>query len=218
MTPVEILGWAGALAAISIGIPQAVRLLRTRSTAGLAVLTWQLLLGLNIGWFGHGILIEAPNMVVPNVFSAVVSATVLLLIRSARGLNPVTILIPTALIAAVMIGADLIGGSTAFGVVALLGSLIANAGQAINLVRSPDVSGVAPGYLIAQLVNQVLWVTWGFAVSDSGTILSSISTGLVIVFSTIWWLLRRAGLRPLFVRAESVGVVSGQAAPVSSRP
>lgn len=216
MTPVDILGWVGALMAIAIGIPQAVRLLRTRDTAGLAVMTWQLMLGLNIGWFSHGLLIDAPQMVVPNLISAAISATVLLLIRRARGLNPVTLLIPTVLIAAVMIGADLIAGSAAFGVAAVLGSMLANAGQAVNLVRSPDISGVAPGYLIIQLVNQVIWAIWAIVVGEPGTTISAISTGLIITFSSVWWLLRRAGLRPLFVRAEPVAVVPEEVTPVSS--
>lgn len=214
MTSVEILGWAAAVAAVAIGVPQAFRLLRTRSTAGLSVMMWQVILGLNLGWFVHGVVIDALNMIVPNAFSAVVSVTVLLLIRRERRLNPLTLFLVSGLVAAVMVAADLVLGSTGFGVVALLGSLIANTGQAIKLVHSPDISGVSPGYLLAQLVNQVLWLAWARLVEDSGTLISTVSTGLIVLFSSVWWLMRRFGLRPLFVQTAAAEVVPGETAQV----
>lgn len=214
MTPVEVLGWAGALTAISIGVPQVVQLLRTRSTAGLSVMTWQAMLGINVGWLSHGIVIGAANMIVPNVASSILSAAVLLLVVRERKLHAPKLLLVSALVAGVMITADLVLGSAAFGITALLASLVSNASQGVDLVRSPDVGGVAPGYLGAQVVNQVLWVVWAVLVQDSGTIISASFTGLLAVFNGTWWVLRRLGLRPLFARSAEPGVVPGKAAPV----
>lgn len=216
MTPAEIVGWAGALTALSIGIPQAFRLLRTRNTAGLSVVAWQAMLTLNIGWLVHGVLLEAPNMIVPNGVSVLISATVLLLLRQERELNALRLLVPVVLGAGVMIAADLVLGSTGFGVTAILASLMANAGQGISLVREPAITGVAPGFLIIQLVNQVVWVTWGVMVADSGTVISATFTGLVALFNAVWWTLRRFGMRPLFVRPVVVAVETDGAARVSS--
>lgn len=215
MTPAEIVGWAGALTALSIGIPQAFRLLRTRNTAGLSVVAWQAILTLNIGWLVHGILIDAPNMILPNAVSVIVSTTVLLLLRQERQLNALTLLAPVALGAGVMVAADLTLGSTWFGVTAILASLIANAGQGISLAREPSITGVAPGFLIIQLVNQVVWVGWGLMVADSGTVISAIFTGLIALFNTVWWILRRLGMRPLFVRPVTAVVETVGAARVS---
>lgn len=216
MTPAEIVGWAGALTALSIGIPQAIRLLRTRNTAGLSVVAWQAMLTLNIGWLVHGFLINAPNMIVPNVVSVVVSTTVLLLLRQERQLNAWKLLAPIALCAGVMVVVDSTLGSTWFGVTAIMASLIANTGQGINLVREPAITGVAPGFLIIQLANQVVWLTWGLLVGDPGTVLSSSFTGLIALFNTVWWILRRIGMPPLFVRPVAVLVETDGGARVSS--
>ncbi len=216
MTPAEIVGWAGALTALSIGIPQAIRLLRTRNTAGLSVVAWQAMLTLNMGWLVHGVLIDAPNMIVPNVVSFVVSTTVLLLLRHERQLNAWKLLAPVLLGAGAMVAVDLTVGSTWFGVTAIVVSLIANTGQGINLVREPAITGVAPGFLVIQLTNQVVWLTWGSMVGDPGTVLSSIVTGLIALFNTVWWMLRRIGMPPLFVRPVAALVETDGGARVSS--
>lgn len=216
MTPVEIVGWAGALTALLLGIPQATRLLRTRNTAGLSVVAWQAILTLNIGWLFHGVRISAPNMVVPNAVSLVISVTVLVLLRRERQLNAVKLVLPIALAIGIMVLAELTLESTGFGLTAIVASLIANAGQGINLVRAPVITGVAPGFLIIQLANQVLWLTWGVLVGDPATLISSIFTGLVALFNTVWWILRKRGLGPLLVRPVAAVVESVGAARVSS--
>lgn len=216
MTAAEIVGWAGALTAISIGIPQVVRLIRTRSTAGVSLVTWQAVLALNIGWGVHGLLLDALNMVVSNAFSVIASLMVLGLIRRERHRGPLSLLMPSGMIAAVMIAVDLALGSTWFGAVAVVVSLVANAGQGISLVRSVSIAGVAPGFLVAQLLNQLLWLAWALLVADSGTLISSASTGLVASFNLVWWLLRRFGMPAIFVRPATGQVVATEPAGVSS--
>ena len=57
MTPVDIVGWSATVLGTILGVPQLVRLLRTRSVAGLSLIAWQATLSINIGWTVHGLLI-----------------------------------------------------------------------------------------------------------------------------------------------------------------
>ena len=50
MTTVLLVGWAAALVGTVLGLPQMIRLARTRNIEGLSMPAWQLILGLNIGW------------------------------------------------------------------------------------------------------------------------------------------------------------------------
>ena len=68
-----------------------------------------------------------------------------------------------------MIGVDLAFGTAAYGVVAVFPALFANAGQSVELIRSPSVAGVSPMFLVGGVLNQVLWLTWGLLVPDAGT-------------------------------------------------
>ncbi|MGB4271197.1 MAG: PQ-loop domain-containing transporter, partial [Propionicimonas sp.] len=61
MSAVELLGWLGALTATLLGLPQAMRLMRTRNTEGLSLMAWQATLVINIGWTAHGIVIGQWN-------------------------------------------------------------------------------------------------------------------------------------------------------------
>lgn len=60
MTPVDIVGWSATVLGTILGVPQLVRLLRTRSVAGLSLIAWQATLSINIGWTVHGLLIGQP--------------------------------------------------------------------------------------------------------------------------------------------------------------
>lgn len=64
MTVTEILGWAGTVTAVVLGLPQLVRLARTRNVEGLSLPAWQAFLAVNLGWTAHGIAIgQAPQVV-----------------------------------------------------------------------------------------------------------------------------------------------------------
>lgn len=215
MTAADLVGWLAALAAIVISIPQIVLLARNRSTAGLSLLAWQAILAITLAWTVHGFLIEALNMIVPNAISVVLAAVVLGLTRRERGLRPVPVFLPGVATALVMVGVDLAFGTSGYGLVAMLVAVVANAGQGVNLVRSCSIAGVAPGFLFAQLLNQLLWLVWATMVQDAGTLMASTSTGLIALFNVVWWLLRTFGLRPLFVRPEPVGLPGTGTAQVS---
>lgn len=195
MTPVELVGWAAALVGTTLGLPQMVRLARSRNVEGLSLPAWQIILALNLAWTVHGITLGQLNMVVPNVLGLASSVPILVLMSRELGRRLFGVLLPGLLVAAVMITVDLTLGTTAYGMVAIWPALVANAGQSLELIRSPRVRGVSPFFLVFGVLNQVLWLVWGVLVPDSGTIITATSTLIVTSFNLVWWILRKLGLR-----------------------
>lgn len=192
MTAVVIIGWVAALTATLLGVPQAVRLVRTRNTEGLSLLAWQAIGVINLAWTSHGILIGQWNMIIPNALAISSTVPVLYLMAKDLRISLLRVVVPVLLAAAAMISIDLIFGSAAFGVAGIVAAVIANASQSVELVRAPHVDGVSPLFLVAQVVNQTLWLTWAFLVPDIGTIISAGVTWVIAGFNLFWWLWRYA--------------------------
>jgi uncharacterized protein with PQ loop repeat len=195
MTPVEIVGWAAAFVGTVLGLPQAVRLARTRNVEGMSLPFWQVVLGLNLAWTAHGIILAKANLIVTNVFGVVPTLAILVLMAREL-LRPLPrVFVPGLLIAAIMIGVDLVLGTAAFGVVAIWPALFANAGATLELVRSPRVTGVSPLFLLGSVVNQALWLAWGLLVPDMGTQIAAAFTLGIVGLNLLWWAARKLGLR-----------------------
>lgn len=199
MSLIELVGWAAALVGTVLGLPQVVRLVRTRSVDGMSLPAWQAILCLNVGWAIHGVLIGQLNMILPNVLGLVSTLPILVLMARELHRPLFGVLLPGIAGAAAMITVDLVLGTAAYGLVALIPALLANIGQSIELVRAPLVDGVSPVFLAGGVLNQLLWLSWGLLVNDAGTfITASVTLGLT-GFNLAWWTLRRFGLRPFFV-------------------
>ncbi len=207
MTPVEILGWLAAGVASLIGVPQLARLVRTRNTDGLSLLAWRSLLAINLAWGSHGIIIGAPNMLVPNALALATTLPVLYLMAKDLGRPLLTVLLPGIVGGAGMIGLDLAFGSAFYGLAAVIPALLANVGQSVELVRAPRVAGVSPMFLGLQLLNQGLWLYWALLIVEPGTQITASVTGLIAGFNVVWWALRSLGLRSLFIPAMALADV-----------
>ena len=201
LTWVTVLGWVAAAVAAFLGLPQVVRIARTRDTAGVALFTWQTMLGLGLGWLSHGIQIGSAQQIAANSVGAIWTMTVLILLIRSRGTNPLRVFVPSLLIAGTLVLADAFFGTTVFGLVMIAPTILANIAQTIALIRAPQVGGVSPVFLLASITTQALWTTWGVVVGDAGTVVGSASGALIVLFNLVWWVLRRRGLRPLFVTA-----------------
>ena len=200
MSAVEVIGWAGTVSGTILGLPQFLRLVRTRRVEGLSLTAWQSMLVANLIWTAHGIRIGQPPQVVTSALS--LCATVPILYLMARELRRrfLLVLLPGLLAATALITVDQFLGSAAFGTAAIVAAVIANAGQSIELVRSPRIVGVSVLFLILAVVNQGLWLSWAILVPDIGTVIFATVTGTITAFNLIWWSLRRLGLRPFLVR------------------
>lgn len=195
---ISVLGWAAAVAGISLGIPQLVRLLRTRDVHGISVPAWQALLAVNLGFGIHGIILGQWNMILTNVFA--LGTTVPMLVLLARELKrPLwRLLAPGVLGMALLVGLDLAVGSAAFGVAIMIPGTIVNIGQTVALVRSHSVTGVSPLYMVMGVVNQVLWCSWAWLLPDVGTGIATSVYLTVVSVNLVWWGLRKLGLRAFF--------------------
>jgi uncharacterized protein with PQ loop repeat len=190
----EILGWIGACTSTLIGLPQLVRLWRTRDVSGLSPFFWMLKLGLDTGWALHGLNIGKWNMVVPNALALLITLAVLWLLHRERGLSYVRLGVPGTLLLGALTGLDWGLGSFAFGLVAGLLAVVASSGQSVDLLRSPKVTGVSPLFLVVYNLNQAIWITWSYLVNDSGTIIAGWLTELVVGFNLLWWVARTLGV------------------------
>ena len=200
MTWVTVLGWAAAVVAAFLGLPQVVQIVRTRDTAGVALFTWQAMLGVGLGWLSHGIQIGSAPQISANSVGAIWTVTVLVLLIRARGANPVRVVGPGLAIAAALALTDALFGTTVFGLVMIVPTILANLAQTVALIREPRVDGVAPGFFAASITTQAMWTVWGIAVGDAGTVVGSAAGCSIVLFNLIWWVLRRRGLGPLWVQ------------------
>lgn len=195
MNLVEIVGWAAAFVGTVLGLPQVYRLVRTRNVEGVSLPFWQAVLALNVAWTSHGMILGQPNMIVPNLLGLGSTLPILFLMSRELGRPLVRVMLPGLLFAGAMIGVDLAFGTAAYGVIAVFPALFANAGQSVELIRSPRVVGVSPVFLFGAVLNQALWLAWGLLVNDAGTIITALATLVVTVFNLVWWALRKLGLR-----------------------
>ena len=218
MSPVEVLGWGGTVSGTVLGLPQVLRLIRTRRVDGLSLTAWRAMLVVNLTWTAHGMSIGQVPQIVTSALSLI--STVPILYLMARGLHRrlLTVLLPSLLAAGVLIAVDQLFGSAAFGAVAIVAAVVANAGQSVELVRARRIVGVSVLFLILAVVNQGLWLSWAILVPDAGTTIFASVTGAITLFNLIWWSLRRLGLRPLYAAGQDPRPNHGRPATTSGHP
>lgn len=196
MPPVELIGWLATLAGIILGLPQAPRPLRTRRVEGLSLTAWQAWLVLNLSYTAHGISIGQPPQILTSALALCSTVPILYLMARELQRRVLPVLLPGLLGAGTLIAIDQTLGSAVFGMLTIIPAVIANAGQSIELVRSPRIVGVSVLFLIFATVNQGLWLTWAILVPDIGTTIVAAASATITAFNLTWWSLRRLGLRP----------------------
>ncbi len=199
MSLVILVGWAAALVGTILGLPQMIRLARTRNVEGLSLPAWQIILGLNIGWTSHGVILGQINLILPNILGLASTLPILFLMSRELGRPLTKVMLPGIVLGIGMIATDLLFGTAVYGLVALWPALFANIGQTLELVRSPRVVGVSPFFLIAGVLNQALWLWWGTLVADAGTMITATTTLGITSVNLVWWIMRQAGLRSFLV-------------------
>ena len=183
-------GWVCALAGSVASVPQVLRLVRSGRDEGVSLLMWQLLLGAGIGWTSHGILVGHLNIVVPNVMSAALAASVLLMLQRNRRVRPFDVWPLALAVGAAMVAIEHLGSSALFGVAAIVPVAVGMLGQTRDLMRAPDIAGISGVYIIGACVMQAMWLSWAFLVGDVSTQICSSVIGLVAALNGGLWLLR----------------------------
>jgi hypothetical protein len=199
MTLGLVLGWIGALTAVSTSVPQVARLIRTHDPAGVSPAAWTLCLGASIGWASHGIQLGLPNQAVPNVAVAAAALAVLTQLHHIERTPLAPRLIPALALGATMSTVDYLLGTVVFGLLIPVPNAVGAIAQGARLVRAPSVNGVPIVGLALGASNSAVWITWGLLISEPGTTIASTVGGTLALFNLVWRILRACGLRPLLV-------------------
>ncbi len=199
MDLVDLVGWTCAVLGSVAIVPQTVKLLRDRNTAGISLPFWQILMGISLAWANHGLLTTSVTVILPNVITLVCTLVTLHLLRVERTLTWGGVFLPGLALGAVGALTDALLGATAYGLLMAVPGILGIGTQLLEIVRAPDVSGLSQGFLVLGVVTQVAWLSWG-VVTDDIAFLINAGVGTVLTgLSYLWYLLRRGGLRSYLV-------------------
>lgn len=187
---VDLLGWAAAACGASVALPQVARLFRTRTTRGVSLVSWQLTIAANIAWTGHGFLTLHPNVWAPNLILFCCSMAILLQIRRDRGTGLLALLGTGIAVGAATIAVELAFGPVAFAIAAFLPSALSQLAQLQGLILNPNISGVSLAFLVVNVVNQAMWLSWSLLAGEISVILCAASLGSLMTVNLVWALLR----------------------------
>ena len=191
---VVALGWIAAALAATVALPQVVKLVRNRTTAGISLTAWRLTLAANRAWTGHGVVVGHVNIWLPNLVFLLCSLVILSQLRRDRALTWATTFAPSLVLGLITLGIDLLLGPLAFAIAAGLPSLIAQMLQFQELVVAPRISGVSLPFLAMNWVNQALWLSWALLVGEQSITMVASAMGVLMGLNLAWCLLRRTGL------------------------
>ncbi len=204
MSLLVLVGWLATAVGTFLGLPQLVRTVRTRNIQGLSPIGWQAILAINVGWAAHGIRIGQPPQILASSLGLIVTVPILRILSRELGRHSLSMFLPGLGLGTAMIGVDQFFGSAAYGLFAILPAVIAMGGQSVELVRAPHVNGLSTASLLLGAMNQALWTTWAVLLRDSGSMIANLSTGAIVVFNVVWYVLRRLGLRAFLTPTQPV--------------
>lgn len=190
----DLLGWAAALLASSVALPQVIRLFRTRGTSGISVTGWRLTLAANIAWTMHGVHSGTPTIIVPNLLFMFCSTLILVQIGRDRGLSRIPLFAPSLGLAALTTSLGLTLGPIAFAISAGLPSVIGQLMQLHELLIAPKIGGLSLPFLVLNTLNQVLWLSWGLLANEQSVTLVASAMGFLMALNLSWAWLRRTGV------------------------
>lgn len=193
MNVVEIYGWACAIVGSVGSLPQVIRLLRSQTTAGLALVMWQLTAAASLGWVLHGVRGGWWNMIVPNAMIGIWAMLVIAMVQRDRGLPHAKAWPPVLAVAGVLFAVELFTNPTLFGVAVLMPLAVGQLGQSRDLVVAADITGVAPLTVLLNAAIPTMWLVWGIAAGDAAVVICSAVLGLVALFNLVWFALRTGG-------------------------
>jgi uncharacterized protein with PQ loop repeat len=191
---VVALGWVAAALAATVALPQVIKLLRNRTTAGISLTAWRLTLAANIAWTGHGVVAGHANIWLPNFLFMVCSVIILNQLRRDRVLPWAATFGPSVLLGLVTLGLDVTYGPLVFAIAAGLPSVIAQMLQFQELVVAPRISGVSLPFLAMNWVNQALWFSWALLVGEQSITMVASTMGVLMGLNLLWAVLRRQGV------------------------
>jgi uncharacterized protein with PQ loop repeat len=191
---VELLGWAAAASLAAVALPQAIKLLRSKTIAGISPAAWQMMLGVNLSWSAHGLFTHHPNIWVPNLIFLGCSATILTQLARQGVRSVPRLFLPGVALASVAFALDVTAGPVVFALVAVIPSATAQLAHLRALIVARSIHGVSMTFLIINIVNQCLWVSWSLLAHERSVTLVASCTGSLMMVNLVWATLRRLGV------------------------
>lgn len=188
MMLLDVLGWVAACTGMLSGLPQLVRLLRERTSAGVSLPMWQLNVAALYAWSCHGFHIGQFSLLISNLLLAVTSTAVVVMICRDRNQSIWVKLVPAFLLSAFLFGViDLLLGPLVYGLVAVLPLAVGQVTQLLDLRRSVDISGVSGGFLAVNMLVQALWLVWAvlmgeYAVTAASTVMTLLTGANLVLY------------------------------------
>jgi uncharacterized protein with PQ loop repeat len=188
---VEFLGWAAAVCLAAVALPQAIKLLRTGTIAGISPSAWQMMLGVNLAWTAHGLFTDHPNIWAPNLLFLICTTTILSqLVR--HGLRSVPrLFLPGVTLGSAAFALDVTAGPVVFALAAVVPSATAQLAQLRKLIVADSIHGVSMAFLMINVVNQCLWVSWALLAHERSVTLVASCIGSLMAVNLVWATLRR---------------------------
>lgn len=162
MLEVTLMGMAVVLA-LTQPVPQVIRLLRTRSTAGVSAPTAWLGLVINAAWMVYGVGRAIPAVAVLSAAYVVGYAVIAFLLArhgNRRGIGV------AALSSVALAALTVVGGWVVLGTVLALTVGVQFIPQVVTAWRSEDLTALAPGTYLVCMLDGVVWGAFGVASAD----------------------------------------------------
>lgn len=190
---VEFLGWVAAASLAAVALPQAIKLLRSKTIAGISPSAWQMMLGVNLAWSAHGLFTHHLNILVPNLIFLGCSTTILTQLARHGVRSVPRLFLPGVVLGSVTFALDVVAGPVVFALAAIVPSATAQLAQLRELIRAPSIRGVSMPFLIMNVVNQCLWVSWALLAHETSVTLAASCIGSLMTVNLVWATLRRLG-------------------------
>lgn len=163
---IEVFGWVAAAVGIASNLPQLLRILRAKTSAGVSLRLWQISAATTGAWMVHGFLVQQAQMQWPNMLMSALALVIVMFVLRDRGQRIATQLVLPLALAAGLTSVELLFGAMTFGFVIALPQLIGQGSQLREMVTAPDLTGVSVGYLAIMLVVQAMWFGFGLMTGD----------------------------------------------------
>jgi uncharacterized protein with PQ loop repeat len=179
--------------ALAHPVPQIVRVLRTRSVAGVSGSTTWLGCAINVAWVAYGIargLLPVAVLSGAYVLGYVIVAVLLVRRGNRRGVG-------TGMLAATALA--LVGGWAALGTVLALAVLPQFLPQVVEAWRADDLTGLAPGTYLIAILDGVVWGGFGAVAGDRPLVLYGVimcSVAVAVLVPRYRWAARQAAAVP----------------------
>lgn len=190
----EVWGWVAAATGVVMNVPQLMRLVKERTSAGVALLQWQVVVACSLGWLYHGVTTGHANIVAANVIAFVQATAMTILIMRDRALPSLKVWLLIIAVVIPLFAIEQFAPAGVFGAVVVVPLALGLLAQSRDLVRSRDISGVSPVFLTMAVVLQFLWWSWSFPAQDISITICSSILGAITIFNVTWLTLRRKGL------------------------